>query len=151
METGNPNLKLLFFTDTLVENELHKKYQKLKVKGEWYKLGIIELKEIMGSSKNIPKTFFYKNTYKNILSKTITDSSKINMQVTINYDLVWQLKTAPNYQFTDNGICINTLRGKQVRKVVVSGTKGNCIKGKFRRVFQLRKELIKIEKSILPF
>ena len=63
METGNPNLKLLFFTDTLVENELHKKYQKLKVKGEWYKLGIIELKEIMGSSKNIPKTFFYKNIF----------------------------------------------------------------------------------------
>jgi len=73
------------------------------------------------------------------------------MQITINYDLVWQLKTAPNYQFTDNGICINTLRGKQVRKVVVSGTKGYCIKGKFRSVLQLRKELIKIEKSILPF
>jgi hypothetical protein len=44
------------------------------------------------------------------------------MQVTINYNLKWQLKTAPNYQFTDNGICINTLRGKIVRKVVVSGT-----------------------------
>jgi hypothetical protein len=73
------------------------------------------------------------------------------MQVTINYDLVWQLKTAPNYQFTDDGICINTLRGKQVRKVVVSGTKGYCINGKFRSVLQLRKELIKIEKVILPF
>ena len=73
------------------------------------------------------------------------------MQVTINYNLKWQLKTAPNYQFTDNGICINTLRGKQVRKVVVSGTKGYCINGKFKSVLQLRKELIKIEKEILPF
>lgn len=73
------------------------------------------------------------------------------MQITINYELVWQLKTAPNYQFTEDGICINTLRGKQVRKVVVSGTKGYCINGKFRSVLQLRKELIKIEKSICPF
>jgi hypothetical protein len=73
------------------------------------------------------------------------------MQVTINYNLKWQLNTAPNYQFTDNGICINTLRGKQVRKVVVSGTKGYCINGKFRSVLQLRKELIKIEKIICPF
>jgi hypothetical protein len=73
------------------------------------------------------------------------------MQVTINYNLKWQLKTAPNYQFTDNGICINTLRGKIVRKVVVSGTKGFCIKGKFRSLLQLRKELIKIEKIICPF
>ena len=73
------------------------------------------------------------------------------MQVTINYNLKWQLKSAPNYRFTDNGICINTLRGKQVRKVVVSGTKGYCINGKFKSVSQLRKELIKIEKEILPF
>lgn len=73
------------------------------------------------------------------------------MQITVNYNLKWQLKTAPNYQFTDNGICINTLRGKQVRKVVVSGTKGYCINGKFKSVLQLRKELIKIKKEILPF
>ena len=73
------------------------------------------------------------------------------MQITVNYNLKWQLKTAPNYLFTDNGICINTLRGKQVRKVVVSGTKGYCINGKFKSVLQLRKELIKIEKVILPF
>ena len=73
------------------------------------------------------------------------------MQITVNYNLKWQLKSAPNYQFTDNGICINTLRGKQVRKVVVSGTKGYCINGKFRSVLQLRKELIKIEKENCPF
>ena len=73
------------------------------------------------------------------------------MQVTINYDLKWQLKTAPNYQFTDDGICINVLRGKVVRKVVVSGTKVYCINGKFKSVLQLRKELIKIEKIICPF
>ena len=73
------------------------------------------------------------------------------MNIVFNYNLKWQLKTAPNYQFTDNGICINTLRGKIVRKVVVSGTKGYCINGKFRSVLQLRKELIKIEKIILPF
>ena len=73
------------------------------------------------------------------------------MQITLNYDLVWQLKTAPNYQFTDNVICINTLIGKKLWNVVVRGTKGYCIKGKFRSVLQLRKELIKIEKSICPF
>ena len=73
------------------------------------------------------------------------------MQITVNYNLKWQLKSAPNYQFTDNGICINTHRGKIVRKVVVSGTKGYCINGKFRSVLQLRKELIKIETIILPF
>lgn len=73
------------------------------------------------------------------------------MQITVNYDLKWQLKSTPNYQFTDDGICINTLRGKQVRKVVVSSTKGYCIKGKFKSVAQLRPELVKIEKSILPF
>lgn len=73
------------------------------------------------------------------------------MQVTINYDMKWQLKTAPNYQFTDDGICINTIRGKQVRKVVVSGTKGYCINGKFKSVAQLRLELIKIEEPSCPF
>jgi len=73
------------------------------------------------------------------------------MQITVNYNLKWQLKTAPNYQFTDDGICINVLRGKIVRKVVVSSTKGYCINGKFKSVLQLRKELIKIEKIICPF
>lgn len=73
------------------------------------------------------------------------------MQVTLNYDLKWQLKFSPNYQFTDSGICINVKRGKQVRKVVVSGTRGYCINGKFRSVLQLRKELVKIEEINCPF
>lgn len=73
------------------------------------------------------------------------------MQITLKYNLVWQLKTSPNYQFTDDGICINVKRGKQVRKVVVSGTKGYCINGKFKSVLQLRKEIIKIEKINCPF
>lgn len=73
------------------------------------------------------------------------------MQIIVNYDLKWQLKFAPHYQFTDNGICINTLRGKIVRKVVNGGCKGYCIKGKFISCTKLRKKLVKIEKTKCHF
>lgn len=73
------------------------------------------------------------------------------MQITVNYDLKWQLKSSPNYQFTDSGICVNVKRGKVVKKTVVGLTKGYCINGKFRSCLQLRKELQPIKKEVCPF
>jgi hypothetical protein len=73
------------------------------------------------------------------------------MQLILNYDLKWRLKSTPNYQFTNEGICINILRGKIVKKTIVSSTIGYCINGKFRSCKSLRNELELIPIIECPF
>ena len=64
--------------------------------------------------------------------------------ISITYVLKWELKIAPEYKFTKDGICVNTKTGNIIRLVVNGRSKGYCIKGKFRSLNTLRKELIKI-------
>jgi hypothetical protein len=67
------------------------------------------------------------------------------------YNLVWQLKTSPNYQFTKDGVCVNVKRGITIRKVLCGGSVGYCINGKFKSVKALSKELERIPINHCPF
>lgn len=68
-----------------------------------------------------------------------------------NYVLKWQLKYHPEYKFTDSGICFNTKTGNRIKKIVNGRSVGFCIKGKFRSINTIRKELVKIEIVECPF
>lgn len=71
--------------------------------------------------------------------------------ITTQYDLVWKLKSSPNYQFTSDGKCININRMKEIKRTVVGYSIGFCINGKFRTLSSIRNELTKIEINICPF
>lgn len=73
------------------------------------------------------------------------------ISISTNYELMWMVNFAPNYQFTNDGICINTQRGKIVRRVLIGYSVGYCIKGKFYTLEKLRKSLTKIEDNFCPF
>jgi hypothetical protein len=69
-----------------------------------------------------------------------------------NYALVWQLMDKPQYKFTKSGRCFNTMRGKEVRRIINGRCEGFCICGKFRSLKVLRAQLVRIkEEIILPF
>lgn len=67
------------------------------------------------------------------------------------YTLIWQISDAPQYQFTKDGKCFNVRTGNQIKKTLVGGSVGYCIKGKFRSSKRLRKKLIKIQDIKTPF
>ena len=71
--------------------------------------------------------------------------------ISINYTLVWMLKFAPEYQFTNDGICFNVKRGTKLKQCYNSGSIGYCIKGKFCSLTYLRTKLEKIPNEKLPF
>jgi hypothetical protein len=73
------------------------------------------------------------------------------MKCTISntYSLVWVYKNDPKYQFTSDGICINVQSGRIIRKVIVGGSKGFCLNGKFISISKLKTEIIK--PIIIPF
>lgn len=66
-------------------------------------------------------------------------------------DLVWQIKDAENYKFDKLGNCYNMKTNKQLRRTLIGYTEGYCIKGKFRSLKQIRKQLVKIEDVNCPF
>ena len=67
------------------------------------------------------------------------------------YALKWQLKHAPHYKFTADGICINGRTGRIIRKIVNGRCVGYCINGKFNSVVSLRTQLEKIPDTETPF
>jgi hypothetical protein len=67
------------------------------------------------------------------------------------YALVWQLKDATEYKFTRCKKCFNAKNGKQLKMIMVGGSIGFCIKGKFRTLQAIRGKLEKIEKQFCPF
>lgn len=66
-------------------------------------------------------------------------------------DLIWQLNFAENYQFDKEGNCYNVETGKQLKRTVVGYTTGYCVRGKFKSLTALRKNLVKISKIEIPF
>ena len=64
--------------------------------------------------------------------------------ISTTYVLKWELENAPEYKFTKDNICINTKTGNIIRLVINGRSKGYCIKGKFRSLNTLRKQLKKI-------
>lgn len=75
------------------------------------------------------------------------------MKITISttYDVIWQIKTHPNYKFTKDGICINSKLGKIVKRVKKGGSIGYYIAGNFVSLVQLRTQLEKINEVECPF
>jgi hypothetical protein len=71
--------------------------------------------------------------------------------VSTTYVLKWQIKNAEHYKLTKDGICINTQTGKIIKQIINGRSKGYCIKGKFKSINTLRKELELIPKESCPF
>jgi hypothetical protein len=75
----------------------------------------------------------------------------MNHRLSITYALKWQLKYAPQYKFTADGICVNCQTGRIIRKVVNGRCVGYCINGKFKSAIFLRTQLEKIPDIEIPF
>lgn len=71
--------------------------------------------------------------------------------ISTTYALKWQLRDAPHYKFTAEGVCINGRTGRTLRKVVNGRCVGYCINGKFTSARSLRTRLEKISETELPF
>lgn len=69
--------------------------------------------------------------------------------ISTTYNLKWVVKSHPNYKVTEHGVVINTLRGTVLKRVVNGGSKGYWFGKEFRKLADISKELIKIEKC--PF
>lgn len=73
------------------------------------------------------------------------------MVITTNHLCKWRLKTSTNYVFSKDK-CFNSKTGREIKQVYNNGSIGYNIKGKFRSLFSLRKELEEIpKKEKLPF
>lgn len=73
------------------------------------------------------------------------------MQISKNYDLVWQHSEYQEYQWTQDGTCVNVKRGKIIKCAVVGSTQGYCLRGRFFSKSQIRKKLLKLQKNNCPF
>lgn len=71
--------------------------------------------------------------------------------ITVQYTCKYQLKIAPHYWFTTNGLCYNTKSGRLVKQVLKSNCIGYVIDGKFRSLTFLKTQLEKIPVNKLPF
>lgn len=71
--------------------------------------------------------------------------------ISVNYNSIWELDFAPNYQFTEKGECFNILTGRKIRKVVKGYSTGFNINGKFYTLTRLRQSLVKIKEIDCPF
>ena len=56
--TANPTTLLLMFCNKDIESDLHKKYKKKHVSGEWFRLSDVDLVEILNEFKEIGGEFF---------------------------------------------------------------------------------------------
>ncbi len=71
--------------------------------------------------------------------------------ISINHELLWEISGNENYKFSKDGKCFNSKRNKELKRVLVGGSIGYCINGKFQSLTQLRSKLIKIKESDCPF
>jgi len=71
--------------------------------------------------------------------------------ITISYQEKWRHKLYPHYLFDDKGRCLNSKRGKLLKRTVKNGMLGYCICGKFIQLSELRKHLEKIPQQKCPF
>jgi hypothetical protein len=146
---SNTNLKLIYYTDTHTEKELHNKYNSLRVSGEWFALDKKILMELIGSNKKIPRTFFYKKSYDDICKKSLKTSSEMKtFQITTTYDIIGIVLNHPEYIKTKCGQIINIKKGVLVKHTFSGSSTGYYLNGKF-----VKDRDIKIDKSIVecPF
>lgn len=74
----------------------------------------------------------------------------MNYSISKTYVLKWQLSTSPNYKFTQDGRCINTLTGREIKRILVGRSIGFCVP-KFKSLNTIRNNLEKIPNLELPF
>jgi hypothetical protein len=67
--------------------------------------------------------------------------------ITVNYIAKWQLTTAPEYIYTSCQKCYNLKSGKFIKEVLKGSTIGYIIRGKFRSIEQIKKDLEPIPKE----
>lgn len=60
------------------------------------------------------------------------------------------MSNSPNYKFTQDGKCINTLTGNEIKRIIIGRSIGFCVP-KFRSLNTIRKNLEKIPHIELPF
>ena len=68
-----------------------------------------------------------------------------------SYVLNWELKDYPNYKFSECGKCFNTKTNREIKKILNGRSIGYCIKGRFKSLSTLRKQLVKIKDIECPF
>jgi len=73
------------------------------------------------------------------------------MFVSIRYTIKYELKFASNYKWLNNNQCYNAKTGRIIKQVLVGGSIGYIINGKFKSLKCLRKQLIRHKKSECPF
>jgi len=73
------------------------------------------------------------------------------MLVSVNYVVIWEVENMTEYKFTKEGICINTQRGKIIKKVSKNGTIGYNFKSKFYSLSKVKMMMQKIKTNNLPF
>ena len=72
--------------------------------------------------------------------------------INVSYTLKWQHKDHNHYQWSECGRLFNTMTGRELKKVYKSGSVGYCIKGKFTKLDDLKKQIELIKPKInVPF
>ncbi len=74
----------------------------------------------------------------------------MNITKSNTYVLKWQVADAPQYKFTHDGKCFNTMTGNEIRRVMVGRSVGYCVP-KFQSLNTIRKKLQKIPQEKIPF
>ena len=72
-------------------------------------------------------------------------------KVSISYELKWQFKPLPYYQWTTCGKLINMRTGRKIKKTVNGRSVGYWIASHFHTLKSLRNNLEKIETIKTPF
>jgi hypothetical protein len=71
--------------------------------------------------------------------------------ISIRYTIKFVIDFADNYGFTQCKKCFNLKTNRQIKQVYNNGCIGYSINGKFHSLHKLRKHLVKIKKSEIPF
>jgi len=71
--------------------------------------------------------------------------------VSVTYSYNYQIDFAKEYKYTKCKKCINSKTGREIKQVIVGGSIGYNIRGKFYSLSKLRKHLIKPKKQLIPF
>ena len=71
--------------------------------------------------------------------------------ISINYVLKYELDFASNYKWTSDGRCFNSKTNREIKNTMCGRSVGYCIQGKFYSLSTLRKHLVLIKNSKIPF
>jgi hypothetical protein len=70
--------------------------------------------------------------------------------ITITYTLKYEINFAPEYKFSGRR-CFNTKTGREIKQVMVGGSIGYSIRGKFHSLKKLKNNLRLVKSEKTPF